>query len=132
MSKNTFKKGERLKSRHEIDRLFSRGSLSFGQYPLRLVWREVDVKRSDSPIQLSISIPKKRVRKAVDRNRIRRLIREAYRLHKVDLYDQLDKDLPQLAWMIIFVGKEQPDFKEVNKTMIKLMAKFLKKTKKKL
>ncbi len=129
MSKNTFKKGERLKSRSEISRLFSGGSQSFSQYPLRLVWAKMDIKRSDFPIQVSISVPKKRFKKAVDRNRIRRHIQEAYRLHKSDLYTHLAPDNPQMAWVIIYTGKEKTDFQKMNQTMDKLMKRFLQKSK---
>lgn len=125
MAEYTFKKGERLKSRHEIDRLFAGKSQSFNQYPLRLVWGDMENKRSDFPIQLAISVPKRRFRKAVDRNRIRRLVRESYRLKKSDLYNQLPSEKPQMAWMIIFVGKKKEDFLTIDKTMDKLMKRFL-------
>lgn len=130
MADNTFKTGERLKSRHEIDRLFAGKSQSFSQYPLRLVWCEMEYVRSDFPIQLAISVPKRRFKKAVDRNKIRRLVRESYRLRKYDLYAQLPAESPQMAWMIIYVGKKKEDFLTIDKTMAKLMNRFLKKTKK--
>ena len=126
MAEHTFKKGERLKSRHEIDRLFAGESQSFNQYPLRLVWQDMDQKRSNFPIQLAISVPKRRFKKAVDRNKIRRLVRESYRLRKGAFYDELSDDSNQMAWMIIYIGKKKEDFLTIDKTMDKLMKRFLK------
>ena len=75
-------KKEKLCSEIAIDRLFSRSAdtLSTICYPLRAVWRTDTERRSDSPIAFVISVPKKRLRHAVDRVSIRRRIREAFRL----------------------------------------------------
>ena len=82
--------------------------------------------RSSFPIQFTASVSKRRFKHAVDRNRVKRLIREAYRLRKHELYDALSEEGPQLAWMIIFIGKELPDYPKVDKAMRKLIAKFIK------
>ena len=121
----TFQPGERLKSRKEIERLFAGGSQSVAQYPLRLVWCPVEEKRSDFPVQMTVAVSKRRFKHAVSRNRVKRLIREAYRLHKPRLYAGLPPDGEQLAWMILFVGKEIPEYKEIDKVMRKLIDKFL-------
>ena len=94
------------------------------QYPLRLVWRPMERRRSDFPVQMTVSVSKKRFKRAVDRNRIKRLVREAYRLQKPQLYEQLGETDEQLAWMIIFVGKEMPEYRRVEKAMRKLRTKF--------
>lgn len=75
-------KKEKLCSAVAIDSLFSRGSGAFSalSYPVRAVWRRDDKRRSDAPIAFVISVPKKRLRHAVDRVTMRRRIREAYRL----------------------------------------------------
>ena len=130
MSKQSFKRGERLKSRKEIGRLFGREGQSFGQYPLRLVWREMDEARSDFQIQFTVSVPKKRFKKAVQRNRLRRRIREAYRLNKQWLLDRLPPTTTQLAWMVLYVGKEEADFDEINQQMRVIMQRFLRQLKK--
>lgn len=75
-------KKEKLCSQVAIDRLFSRGEgcVSALKYPIRAVWRQNPDRSSDSPIAFIVSVPKKRLRHAVDRVAMRRRIREAYRL----------------------------------------------------
>lgn len=120
-----FQRGERLKSRKEIERLFQGGSQACLQYPLRLVWRPMEEPRSEFPVQMTVSVSKKRFKRAVDRNRIKRVVREAYRLNKTALYERLPAEGSQLAWMIIFIGKEMPEYRRVEKSMRKLINKFL-------
>lgn len=120
-----FQHGERLKSRKEIERLFKAGSHACMGYPLRLVWRPMERRRSEFPVQMTVSVSKKRFKRAVDRNRVKRLVREAYRLNKSALFEELAAEEQQLAWMIIFVGKELPEYQQVEKAMKKLLRKFL-------
>ncbi|RME93030.1 MAG: ribonuclease P protein component [Bacteroidetes bacterium] len=124
MSEFRFRRGERLKSHQEISRLFGRGSQSIGKYPLRLVWREMSKRRSLYPVQFALSVPKKRFKRAVVRNRLRRRIREAWRLHKHELYARLPDDAPQLAWMVIYVGREEHDYDRIARSMRKLITQF--------
>lgn len=125
MPQYLFHRDERLRSRKEIDHLFAGSSQSVAQYPLRLVWCEMAQPRSDYPMQMAVSVSKKRFKRAVDRNRIKRLMREAYRLHKHRLYAALPEDAPQLAGMLLFVDKEIPDFQQLEKSMRKLIDKFI-------
>lgn len=77
-------KKEKLCSAVAIDSLFSRGSGASSSlaYPLRAVWRSNPGRRSDAPLAFVISVPKKRLRHAVDRVAMRRRIRESYRLSR--------------------------------------------------
>ncbi len=125
MPKHTFKRGERLKSRKEIGLLFGGKSRSFAQYPLRLVWRLMDERKSEFPIQFAVSVPKRRFKHAVQRNRIRRRIQEAYRLHKSALLSELSiEDAQQIAWMVLYTGKEEVAYEEIEEAMLNIMRRF--------
>ncbi len=75
-------------SKKLIDTLFGGGgSQSMTVFPLRAVYMNRERGDGESPVQLLISVPKKRFKHAVDRNRAKRQIREAYRQHKQLVYD---------------------------------------------
>ncbi|APD07170.1 ribonuclease P [Flavobacteriaceae bacterium UJ101] len=80
----TLSKEEKLKSKKSIERLFSEGK-SFVQHPIRIVY----IKNETSDInQVAFSVSKRNFKLAVDRNRVKRLMREAYRLNKYDLNEK--------------------------------------------
>ena len=82
----TFKKEERIVSNLLIETLFEKGnSQSLSAYPLRAVYLRTEHREGCAPVQLLISVPKKKFKHAVDRNRVKRQIREAYRKNKAIL-----------------------------------------------
>lgn len=117
--KFTYGKQEKLKSKKAIEQLFIEG-VSVSSYPLRMVFLK---KEHDSsfPIRLGMSIPKKRVPKAVHRNRIKRVLRETYRMHKTYFSDGLEDQY--IAMFLYLDGKEWDQEKLVSK-MKKLAGKF--------
>ncbi|MFN7115840.1 MAG: ribonuclease P protein component [Saprospiraceae bacterium] len=122
----TFKRAERLKSRTVIEQLFKQGQ-SFAQYPLRLVWTVQEERQSAFPVQFALTVPKKKFKKAVQRNRIRRLVREAYRLNKHRLYRALEGADAQLAFLVIYTGQEALSFQEIEAAMQQMIRRFIKK-----
>lgn len=120
-----FKKEERLKSRKTIQALFKVGN-SFSNYPVRVVWIEKELL-STAPAQLTVSVPKRAFRKAVHRNRIRRQIKEAYRLNKHQLYEGLQPKNKQLAIMLIYIAKTHLSYAEIEKAVQKALVRLLKK-----
>lgn len=93
----SLKKEERIYLRSELNELFaSRGS--FVCYPFRVVYLEVT--RQELPLKMMVSIPKRRLKHAVDRNRMKRLTREAYRLTKEKLIPTIPPDTTLLVGFI--------------------------------
>lgn len=104
MKRYYFRKEERLCSIKLIEELYEQGS-SFVLYPFRFVYKEVISEAA--PVQLVISVPKRKFKKAVDRNRIKRQIREIYRHQKVNLlYPSLVQKNKSLHLLIIYTGNE--------------------------
>lgn len=86
----SFRKAERIVSQKQIDELFgSHRSQSMAAFPLRAVYIIKERQEGQQPVQILISVPKKRLHHAVDRNRTKRQIREAYRHHKQLLADTI-------------------------------------------
>jgi ribonuclease P protein component len=126
MSKTyTFTKEERLCNKKLIDELFHNGS-SFLVYPFKVSWLIVNDPQV-FPAQVLISVSKKRYKRAVDRNLIKRRIREAYRLHKQQyLYSLLTDMDKRIVFSIGYIGKEIADYTAIEKKMLKVMAQLSK------
>jgi len=106
----TIGRNERLKSRKQIEQVFAKGK-SFVVSPFRIYFDEK--LNADHPmlnIQFGIGVSSKNFKRAVDRNRIKRLTREAWRLQKNELKQKLKTSGKQLNVFFIYTGKELPDF----------------------
>lgn len=116
----TYSKAEKLKSKTTIDLLFSKGK-SVSKYPLRLVYIEGDFG-DDFPLKMGVSVSKKHFKKAVDRNYLKRVLRETYRLNKSLLLDNLTSSF---SFMLLYQSKDRLTYEEINKKTIQLFEKFL-------
>jgi ribonuclease P protein component len=123
MRRHTFPKEEHLCRKKLIEELFSKQGSSFGVYPLRIVWIKA-VEPTSAPPQVLISVSKRTFKRAVDRNRIKRLIREAYRLNKYRITEQPNGHSIALLG-IIFTGKEKSPLTLVEKKLISAFHRLL-------
>lgn len=111
----SFKKEERLCSKKVIDKLFAEGE-SFLVFPLKFVFLKTALP-TKFPVQAGFSVGKKTFKRAVQRNLIKRKMRESYRLNKHNLYQKAGEN--QLALFVIFIGKAIPEYKQVDDAMKK-------------
>lgn len=119
----TFTKEERLCNKKLIDGLFHNGS-SFLCYPFKASWMISDAEQQ-FPVQILFSVSKKRFKHAVDRNLIKRRMREAYRLNKQRyLYDMLDSQGKKIVLSLGYIGKEIAPYDFTEKKMLKLLAQL--------
>jgi len=109
----TFKKEERLCSKKLLEKLFSGGS-SFLIYPFRITWLPSELP-ADVPVQVVISVSKRKFKKAVTRNLLKRRIREIYRLHKAEFVYSFVK--APIALGINYVGNEVNDYHMMEKKL---------------
>ncbi|MBK7561121.1 MAG: ribonuclease P protein component [Chitinophagaceae bacterium] len=117
----TLGKEERLKSRKQTEQLFSVGK-KFTLAPFRVYYLQNSAENFLFKVGAGVST--KSFKKATDRNRIKRLIRETYRLQKSVLPERLKDQKMHLNFFIIYTGKELPDYKVVYDKMGKLLDKL--------
>lgn len=124
----TFRKPERMVSQKLIDELFGGGhSHSLAAFPLRMVYMVRERQQGAEPVQLLVSVPKKQLHHAVDRNRTKRQLREAYRLNKHLVLDALPAD-KQLAVALVWLSDRlQPTDRVVRPRVVNLLRRMTEK-----
>jgi ribonuclease P protein component len=123
VKQNSFPAFERIKSRKLFDTLFVSGS-TLKQYPIRLVWMEIPF-HSRHPVQMAVSVPKRHMHDAVDRNRMKRLVRETYRLNKLLLVTMAAEEEKGLALLFIVQSKTPLPFSETQEKIILLLQRLI-------
>jgi ribonuclease P protein component len=119
----TFKKEERLCNKRLIDKLFHSGS-SFLCYPFKASWL-YHTEPQQYPAQILFSVSKKRYKRAVDRNLIKRCMRESYRLHKQqNLYNLLQTADKTIVLSVGYIGKTIEPYSVIEKKMLKMLAQL--------
>jgi ribonuclease P protein component len=108
----TLGKKERLKSRKSIEQLFDRGK-SFSVVPFRVHYLLLNKPQEKLNIRFGVGVPGKNFKKATDRNRIKRLTRETYRLQKPELQKELNQENKQMNLFFVYTGKGIPEFKKL-------------------
>jgi len=120
----SFKKEERLCSKIIIDKLFANGK-SIVNSPIRLVWLESKTDKQ-FPAQVLIVVPKKNIPSAVNRNKIKRRMRECYRKNKNLLYEGLDKSNKTIAFALIYTKRELLTYQEIEEKIILSLHRLVK------
>jgi ribonuclease P protein component len=122
--RNTLGKQERLKSKKLIEKLYAEGD-SVKTFPLRMMYVQT-AHTSEFPCQVGVSVAKRNYKLAADRNRLKRLMRETYRLQKQIVYNNLDKPY---VFMISYIGSEEIKYEDLYLKMEKLLTLFIDKVK---
>ncbi|OQP67969.1 ribonuclease P protein component [Niastella populi] len=121
--KYTLNKTERLKRRKIIEQLFGEGR-AVAAFPIRVQYKIVDELLA-VPLQAGFSVSSRNFKRAVDRNRIKRLMREAYRLQKAPLEQALQTKQRRLALFLIYTGKELPEYALIKEKTEVVLAKLI-------
>lgn len=122
MAEYTLDKRERLNSKAMIERLFAGGSKSFPAFPLRVVYMQAELAEEAVPaVSILVSVPKKRFKRAVKRNLVKRQVREAYRKNKHLLLDALAGKGKRLILAFIWLDNNVHSSAEVEEKVKKLL-----------
>jgi len=122
--RKSLNKSERLKKRDDIQLLFKKGATEFN-YPFKLYHLEKKKEVEESALLFGVSIPKKKFKKAVDRNLLKRRTKEAYRLHQIPLKEAMISKGKSLMIMPVYIADEILDYKDIEDKIILLLQRLL-------
>ena len=116
----SYNKTEKLKSRKTLNELFTKGK-SFSVFPVKLFYT---IAENDQAIKAGVGVSARNFKKAVDRNRIKRLLRECYRLNKLSLHTTVASKQKGVSVFFLYVGKELPEYAMLNEKMQAALTKL--------
>jgi ribonuclease P protein component len=116
----SYNKTEKLKSRKTLNELFTKGK-SFSVFPVKLFYT---IAEDDQTIKAGVGVSARNFKKAVDRNRIKRLLRECYRLNKLSLHTAVAVKQKGVSVFFLYVGKELPDYAMLNEKIQTALTKL--------
>lgn len=120
---NTYSKQEKLKSRKALEQLFAKGK-SFSVFPIKVFYTVTD---DSALVQAGVGVSSRIFKKAHDRNKVKRLLREVYRTQKQALYTRVTTDQKQLNVFFLYIGKKLPVFADLQIAMEKTLEKLIRK-----
>ncbi|HQS23601.1 MAG: ribonuclease P protein component [Sphingobacteriia bacterium 24-36-13] len=135
---NTYSKQEKLKSRKALEQLFAKGK-SFSVFPIKVFYTVSDqlvgdvidnpeIKINETGlVQAGVGVSSRIFKKAHDRNKVKRLLREVYRTQKQPLYTSVASNQQQLNVFFLYIGKELPVFADLQIAMEKTLEKLIRK-----
>ena len=120
----SYEKKEKLKSRKLIQELFSKGKM-FTVYPVKVFYMQPAVLM-DNQVKTGVGTSTRHFKKAVDRNRVKRLLREIYRIEKLPLHEYLKSSGKQVVIFFLYVDKSMPEYPELKTKMHLALHKLMK------
>jgi len=122
--KNTFRKQDKLKSSLIIEKLFNANQFVLS-YPLKCYFLFSELTENQNFVKVAFTVPKKTFKNAVQRNVLKRRMREAYRLNFRKIFELfMNQNLQQLQLLIIYIGKEMVDYGIIEKNMQAVLQKL--------
>ncbi len=123
MARNTFRKHEHLCGKLRIRDVALTGA-AVHVPPFKLVGKVMELP-THAPAQIAFAVPRRNLKRAVDRNRIKRLMREAYRTNKNELYAKLEGREQKIAWLVVFQGRADIDLRSTEQKITKALHRWL-------
>ncbi|GAC1399822.1 MAG: ribonuclease P protein component [Sediminibacterium sp.] len=120
----SYHKKEKLKSRKQLDRLFTSGR-SFSVFPIKVFYMPMQ-EPADHAVKAGVGVSTRNFKKAVQRNRIKRLLRESYRLEKKILHDFMAGRQQQVAVFFLYIDKVLPDLALLQRKMPLILHRLIK------
>lgn len=118
-SRFTFPKKEKLKSKKLFEKLFAEGK-QVTKFPVKLIYVKTELSENVK-VQAGVAVPKKNFKSAVKRNKVKRLLREGYRLNRGETFNNIEGNF---AFLFLYLGKEMPDYAVIEKGIVGVLQKF--------